>query len=817
MPPKRTFVVVARAADAASRAAAAAAALRTAAVVEQLIEARVFEALANHETLRNSTNGHGDGSHNSGTRIRGIVRTPRECTYKDFLNCKPLTFKGTEGVVVLSQWFEKIESVFYISNCATENQALKKMMTVKYYPRGEIKKLEIELWNLKVKGTDVTSYTLRFQELALMCGRIFHEESDEVEKYVGGLPDMIRGNVMSYQPKTMEKAIEFANDQMDQKVLTIAKIQAKQKRKLEFNAGNNQGHQQQNKRQNTRRAYTTGPGEKREYTGSFPLCTKCNYHHKGPCAPRCNKCKKIGHLAHDCVQGHFKRDCPKLKNRNCGNQGGNGNAPPKVYMVGNEGTNPDSNIVTGTFLLNNRYTSILFDTGADRSFVSTTFSSLIDITPTTLDHYYDVELADGRIIGINTIIQGCTLNFLDHPFNINLMHIELGSFDVIVGMDWLAKYHVVIYCAEKIVRVPWGNETLIVHDLSGLPPTRQVEFQIDLIPGDAPIARAPYRLAPSEMKELSEQLQELSDKGFIIPSSSPWGAPVLFVKKNDGSFWMCIDYQELNKLTVKNHYPLPRIDDVFDQLQGSNVYSKIDLRSGYHQLRVREEGIPKMVFKTQYGHYEFQVMPFGLTNAPAIFIDLMHRVCKPYLDKFVIVFIDDILIYSKDKKEHEEHLKAILELLKKEELYAKFSKCEFWIPKEAAFQTLKNKLCSAPILALPQGAENFIVYYDASHKGLGVVLMQNEKVIAYASRQLKIHEKNYTTHDLELGAVVFALKIWRHYLQRRWLELLSDYDCEIRYHLEKANVVADALSQKEQIKPLRVRALVMTIFLDLPK
>ncbi|GKA88781.1 reverse transcriptase domain-containing protein [Tanacetum coccineum] len=562
------------------------------------------------------------------------------------------------------------------------------------------------------------------------------------------------------------------------------------------------------------------------------------------------------------------------------------------------------------------------------------------------------------------------------------MPVELGSFDAIIGMDWLAKYQAVIVCAEKIVRIPWRNETLIIHsdgsnqgnvtrlniisctkmqkymekgfpiflahvtakevedksekkrledvpivqdfpevfpeDLPGLPPTRQVEFQIDLVLGAAPVARAPYRLAPSKMKELSEQLKELSDKGFIRPSSSPWGAPVLFVKKKDGSFRMCIDYRELNKLTVKNRYPLPRIDDLFDQLQGSSVYSKIDLRSGYHQLRVREEDIPKTAFRTRYGHYEFQVMPFGLTNAPAVFMDLMNRVCKPYLDKFVIVFIDDILIYSKNKQEHEEHLKLILELLKKEELYAKFSKCEFWIPKvqflghvidsegihvdpakiesvkdwaspkspteirqflglagyyrrfiegfskiakpmtkltqkkvkfvwgdkqEAAFQLLKQKLCSAPILALPEGSEDFIAYCDASKKGLGAVLMQREKVIAYASRQLKIHEKNYTTHDLELGAVVFALKIWRHYLygtkctvftdhkslqhildqkelnmrQRRWLELLSDYDCDIRYHPGKANVVADALSRKEREPPLRVRALVMTISLDLPK
>ncbi|GKC00411.1 putative reverse transcriptase domain-containing protein [Tanacetum coccineum] len=343
-------------------------------------------------------------------------------------------------------------------------------------------------------------------------------------------------------------------------------------------------------------------------------------------------------------------------------------------------------------------------------------------------------------------------------------------------------------------------------DLPGLPPARQVEFQIDLVPGAAPVAQAPYRLAPAELQELSTQLQELSYKGFIRPSSSPWGAPVLFVKKKDGSFRMCIDYRELNRLTVKNRCPHPRIDDLFDQLQGSRVYYKIDMRTGYHQLRVQEEDIPKTAFRTRYGHYKFQVMPFSLTNAPAVFMDLINRVCKLYLDRFVIVFIDDILIYSKSRTEHEGHLKLILRLLKKEELYAKFLKCEFWLSKASpktptkirqflgladyylrfikwfskiarsmtrltqnsvkfdwrekvavAFQLLKQKLCSAPILALPERSENFVVYCDASHKGLGAVLMQKEKVIAYASRQLKVHKKNYTTHDLELGAVVFAL------------------------------------------------------------
>nr|GEZ06774.1 putative reverse transcriptase domain-containing protein [Tanacetum cinerariifolium] len=460
-----------------------------------------------------------------------------------------------------------------------------------------------------------------------------------------------------------------------------------------------------------------------------------------------NNNNQKGNGFYECeAQGHFKRNCPKLKNNNRGNQGGNDNAQARVYVVGNVGKNPD-NVVAGTFLLNNRYAYILFDMGADRSFVSTTFSSQFDIAPIALDHHYNVEIADGRIIQLNTIMRDCTLNFLNHPFNIDLLPVELGSFVVIIGMDWLSRYNAVIACAKKLVHIPFGNEILTIH-LPGIPPTQQVEFRKDLVPGAAPVARAP----PSEMKELADQLQKLTDKGFIRPSFSPWGASVLFVKKKDGSFQMCIDYRELNKLTVKNRYPLPRINDLFDQLQGSNVYSKIDLRSGYHQLRVREEDIPKIAFRTRYGHYKFQVMPFGLTNAHAVFMDLMNRVCKPYLNKFVIVFIDDILIYSKEEKEHEEHLKTILELLKS---------C---VVHQAAFQLLKQKLCSAPILGLPEGSEDFIVYCDASIKGLGDVLMQREKVISYASRQLKIHEENYTTHDLELGAVVFALKIWRHYL-----------------------------------------------------
>ncbi|GJV27733.1 putative reverse transcriptase domain-containing protein [Tanacetum coccineum] len=554
----------------------------TNAQIQAMINEGVTAVQVAHDATRN-----GDDSHTSGMGARRPVQVARECTYPDFLKCQPLNFKGTEGVVGLTQWFEKMDSVYNISNCTIACQVkfatctlqgnaltwwnshvktttpeaahampwrtLKKMMTDKYCPRGEIKKLEFEMWNLKVKGTDVVTYSQRFQELALM------------------------------------DAIEFATELMDKKINTWAERQADNKRKSDDTARNNQ-NQQPNKRQNTGRAYAAGNGDRKPYGGPKPLCSKCNFHmEESPCAPKCSKCNRFGHLGRDCrsppnvntganqracfecgAQGHFKKDCPKLKNNNNrGNQAGNAKAQAKVYAVGNAGANPDNNVVTGTFLLNNRYASILFDTGADRSFVSTAFSSRIVITPTALDHDYNVELADGRIVGLNTIIRGCTLNLLNHPFNIDLMPVELGSFDVIIGMDWLANFiHAVIVCAEKIVRIPFGDEILIVRgdgssnkhgtrlniisctkaqeyltkgchvfltnitatkdgdkskekrledvlvvqefpkvfpeDLPCIPPTRQVEFRIDLVPGATPVARAPYRLAPSEMKELAD-------------------------------------------------------------------------------------------------------------------------------------------------------------------------------------------------------------------------------------------------------------------------------------------------------------------------
>ncbi|GJW59874.1 putative reverse transcriptase domain-containing protein [Tanacetum coccineum] len=726
----------------------------------------------------NGGNGNGNGNGGGNGYNFGVFVPAREYTYQDFLKCRPLSFNGTEGVVGLTHWFEKMEMVFHISNCPEKTYEVDDRSVLS---KNEVQKMETELWNLVVKGYDLTAYTRRFQELVLLCTRMVLNEEDKVERFIRGFADNIQGNVIAAEPTKLQDEIRVANNLMDQKLKGYARS-AENKRRLDNNLRDNRGQQPVFKRQNV-----GGQNVARAYMGG-------NNEKKG-------------------------KDCPKLKNQNRGNKNGNktgGNkATAKAYAIGGGRANPDSNIVTGTFLLNNCYASMLFNSGADRSFVSSTFSVLLDVAPSTLETSYTIELADGRISETYVVLRGCTLGLLGHPFDIDLMPIELGSFDVIIGMDWLVKYHALILCDEKVVHIPYGDEVLIIRgddydggtqvtfkktkdqskekqlkdvpivrefpevfpeDFPRLPPAQQVEFQIDLLPGVAPVARAP---------------------------------------------------------------------------------------SGYHQIKVHEENIPKTAFRTRYGHYEFQVMPFGLTNAPAVFMDLMNRVCKSYLDRFVIVFIDDILIYSKSKKEHEGHLKLILRLLKKEELYAKFSKCEFWLSKvqflshvidsegihvdpakiesnkdwaspktptkirqflekaKAVFQLLKQKLCSAPILALPEGSENFVVYCDASHKGLGAVLMQKEKVIAYASRQLKVYEKNYTTHDLELGAVVFALKMWRHYLygtkcivftdhkslqhildqkelnmrQQRWLELLSDYDYKIRYHPGKANVILSAQSE----------------------
>ncbi|GKB99171.1 putative reverse transcriptase domain-containing protein, partial [Tanacetum coccineum] len=604
-------------------------------------------------------NGNRNGNH--GMNYEGFMPVARECTFQDFLKCKPHNFSGTKGVDSALTWWNSHKRTIGVDAAYAMNWVrLMRLMTEVYCPRNEIQKMETEL--------------------------MVPDEEDRVERFIGGLPDNIQGNVIAANPARLQDTVRIANQLMDKKVQGYAARSAKNKRRMESNPRNNRGQQPSFKRQNINgqnvaRAYTAGNNERKGVTA-------------------------------------------------------------KAYAIGRGGTNPDSNVVTG------------------------------------------------------------------HPFDIDLMPVKHGSFDVIIGMDWLEKYHALIVYDKKVVRIPYGDEVLIIRvdnydsgsklniisctrtqkyiekgcqvylahvtskkaddkskekrledvpivreftevfpkDLPGLPPARQVEFRIDLVLDAAPVARAPYQLAPAEMQELSTQLQELSNRGFIRPSSSPWGAPVLFVKKKDGSFRMCIDYRELNKLTVKNRYPLPRIDDLFDQLQGSRVYPKIDLRSGYHQLRVCEEDSPKTTFKTRYGHYEFQVMPFGLTNAPAVFMDLMNRQKRarrtPLVDFKVI--------------EGGGIVRQVLEVVGRS--------------------------------------------FDAEGEGhsLRITPTQGSREELYHTRP-RAWCSSVCLEDVET------------------LPLLSDYDCEIRYHPGKANVVADALSRKEKSKPLRVRALVMTIGLNLPK
>nr|GEZ53635.1 putative reverse transcriptase domain-containing protein [Tanacetum cinerariifolium] len=678
------------------------------------------------------------------------------CSYKEFLACNPKEYDGKGGDVVLTRWIEKMKSVQDMSGCSIDQK-------VKY-----------------TAGSFV--------------------ESRKIERYVYGLAPQIREIVATTELKTIQKVVQISG------ALTDEAVRNGSIKKEE-------------------RIWVLGPSVPSATPTMYPeglialastvtsqvICTD----HVMSACPRLNRAQGL-------EGNRLNQVAANNEGQGRGNQGNQ--ARGRTFMLGAEEARYDPNIMTG-------------------------------IKPSELGFRYEIEIASGQLLEIDKVIKGGKLEIEGHVFDIDLIPFGHESFDVIIGMDGLSNHKAGIICHEKIVRIPLLNGKVlrvlgeipeekvrllmsaeasdkkqgmivIVRDfpkvfsdnLSGSSPVREIEFRIELIPGATPIAKSPYRLAPSKLEEL-----------------------------------ICIDYRELNKLTVKNRHPLPRIDDLFDQLQGSQFFSKIDLSNA-----------------------------LGLTNAPAVFIDLMNRVCRPYLDKFVIVFIDDILIYSKTQEEHVKNLRLVLKLLKKKKLYAKFSNCELWLREvqflghvingngihvdpskieavknwkahrtptevlsflrlagyyrrfienfskivksltilnqkcktfdwgeehELAFQTLKDKLCNAPVLALPDGPEDFVVYCDAFGIGLGCVLMQRSKMIAYAYRQLKIHERNYTTHDLELGAVVQKELNMR---QRRWIELFSDYDCEIRYHPGKADVVANALSRKERVKPKRVRAMNMT-------
>ncbi|GJX13556.1 putative reverse transcriptase domain-containing protein [Tanacetum coccineum] len=530
------------------------------------------------------------------------------CSYKEFLACNPKEYDGKGGDVVLTRWIEKMESVHDMSGCSIDQKVkytagsfvgkaltwwnsqirtlsrevavsmlwndFKFMMIQEYCPSHEMQKLESELWNHAMVGAGHAAYTDRFHELARLVPHLVTPKSRMIESAL--TDEAVRNGSI----KKVEKRGNVGEPSKDR------------------------SRRDDNKRTRTGNVFaTTVNPVGRENTGTCPSVS--------PATPTMHPEDLVAHASTIIAWVIWQRSveapaCPRLNrargpkenrpNQVAANNGGRGHenqgnqARGRAFMLRAKEACQDPNIMTGT-----------------------------------------IEIASGQLVEIDKVIKGCKLEIEGHVFDIYLIPFGHGSFDVIIGMDWLSNYKAEINCHEKVVRIP-------------LPDGKEIEFLIELIPGATPVAKSPYRLAPSELEEFSGQLKKLQDK-------------------------------ELNKLTVKNRYPLPRIDDLFDQLQGSQFFSKIDLRFGYHQLRVHKDDIPKTAFRTRYGHFEFTVMPFGLTNAPAIFMDLMNRVCRPYLDKFVIVFIDDILIYFKTQEEHVEHLRLVLELLKKEKLYTKFSKC----------------------------------------------------------------------------------------------------------------------------------------------
>nr|GEU89950.1 reverse transcriptase domain-containing protein [Tanacetum cinerariifolium] len=617
------------------RTSTSAASTMTQAAIQKLVADSVAAALETQAaTMENTEN----TNRNTGPRETLVAR---KGNYKEFISCQPFYFNaivprktkvtfatGTLTDDALSWWNAYAQPIGIEQANKITWTELKRLLTNKYCPRIEVKKMEDDFYSLAVKGNDLKTYVRRFQELAVLCPNMVPNTEKLMEVFIGGLPQRTNDHKRKFDGRRNTTTNNnYPNN----------RINNYQNNCNNNSNRNNDYRQQQNKRQETFRAYAATPTKNNGYAGSFTLCKKCTLHHTGPCTVKCQTCNKVGHLTKNCRKGpttgsnllpvsitchacgekwHYRNQCPKANN----------SAHGRTYLLRDKNAHRDSNVVTGTFFLNQHLARVLFDSKADKSFISISLASMLNILPITINTIYDIEMADGNLVSTNTIIQGCTLTLLNKPFEIDLMPIKLGSFDVIIGAT--------------------------------------------------PVARSPYRLAPSEMQELSNQLQELSDKGFIRPSTSPWGAPVL-------------------------------IDDLFDQLQGSSVYLKIDLRSGYHQLRVRDEDIPKNAFRTRYGHYEFH---------PAM-IEAVKNWASPT---------------TPTEGENQ----------------------------ESAFQLLKQKLCEAPILALPEGNGNFVVYCDASHQ--------------------------------------------------------EDYDCDIRYHPEKANVIADALSQKERIKPLRVRSLVMTLHPKLP-
>ncbi|XP_073152036.1 uncharacterized protein [Henckelia pumila] len=816
-----------------------------------------------------------------------------------------------------AKWWEAVSPPMIAAGPITWQQFKDKFLKQYYLAEVKLQKLsEFENFT-QAPDMSVVEYTSKFNSLETYAPMIMADDILKMHRYKRGLSSRIQTALAVYQATSfadlMGAAIRVETD------INRRKDEKKNKRPL---SGQYSQGKQPYKKLNQASGVT-----KNTFTGSnyqeAKMCPTCNTRHPGECRKNSGACFNYGKL------GHRIADCPEpLKRGTRSNVDATSNKPKdhkenkpnaRVFALTQEEAEKSNDVVAGTILINQSPTYVLFDCGATHSFISKRFAKKLGLIPEILVEPFRVATPTSKAIETHRVHRNCIIGISEHVFQAELIQLNMIEFEAILGMDWLANNHALVDCRMKNVKLRTSNlDEVIYHgktkeqksllsasqawkamksveevylavvgevkeevtlalekipvvqefpdvfpeELPGVIPDREVEFEINLVPGDAPISKAPYQMAPAELKELKEQLQELLDKKQIRPRASPWGAPVLFVKKKYGR---------------------------------ATVFSKLDLRSGYQQLKVKAEDVPKTAFRTRYGHYEFMVMPFGLTNAPAAFMDLMNRVFKPFLDKFVVVFIDDILVYSSSEEDHKEHLRLTLQTLREKELYAKFKKCEFWLkrvaflghiiskdgvsvdpkkveavmdwprPKtvteirsflglagyyrkfvevffsiaipltkltqknsklnwdetcENSFEILKKKLASTPVLTLPAEGKDFTIYSDASKGGLGCVLMQDGRLIAYASRQLKPYEQNYLTHDLELAVVVFALKIWRHYLYGAKCEIFTDHQslkCQVCQQVKAEYQRPGGLLQPLEIPEWKWEYISMDFVVGLPK
>eukprot|EP00253_Pinus_taeda_P009062 PITA_09062 len=859
-------------------------------------------------------------------------------------------------------WWEEVKIVKGVTKQTVTWDNFQKYFKERYLTERFYDEKAREFHDLRLGQQTMDEFITRFTSLLHYVPYI-RQEKVKVQRFVSNLPPYMRERIEFDNPKSMDEVIRKARicyQQSKQKGETTGKKWNEKRgfKPMGNNKGNrNSGSKGSGKGLNSRIPVRTAPKFRlnNESKGSEPQarldnegttrspvqCWGCGGPYYIKNCPQRKGTEQLSQIHEASTVGEIGRSIPNinaaLEDRQAEYQ------PTMVEFEGN---------------ISKLTVSVLIDPGATLSYVSPKIVERCKLQSTKFKNPWLVQLATGAKRRVVAKITDCSFTIAGQTVTADLNVLPLGSYDILIGMDWLEKHWSLVDCKTKIIyfRDSLGNKqemqgikrpvqvrpitanqlvkcvrkgyqiyavqvgyadsknksallnnipviqeftNVFPEEIPGLPPKRNIDFTIELVPGATPVSRAPYRMSVPELTELKMQLQELLDKNYIRPSASPWGAPVLFVKKKDGTFRMCIDYRQLNKLTIKNKYPLPRIDKLFDQVKGTTVFSKIDLRSGYHQIRIKDEDIAKTAFRTRYGHYEFLVLPFGLTNAPATFMCLMNSIFHQYLDRFVLIFIDDILVYSRTIEEHQEHLRKVLQTLQEHQLYAKFSKCDFFkeeiqylghvitkegiavdpekikaimdwpVPKDVAdvrsfmslagyyrrfvegfsrvafpitslqkkgkkfhwtpncqksFEQLKHLLTMAPILRIADPDKDYVVCTDASKEGVGGVLMQEGKVVAYESRKLKEHEQKYSAYDLELTVVIHALKMWRHYLVGRkfllltdhhsltnyfsqptlntrqawWVDFLSGFDFEIKHLQGKENRVADALSRKVQ-------------------